>query len=1061
MAAFLGRRYKGILGTGSALGQEGVTLPSAAASGPVNTVAPVISGTAERGETLTSTTGTWTGTGIITYTYQWKRNGSDISGATSSTYVLVAADDNANITCLVTATDVGGSSSQLSNTLGPVLGSPYLLSAPVASGTAQVGQTLSTTNGSWQGIATITFTYQWRRDTVDITGATASTYVLVADDYATDVDCVVTATNGLGSASADSNDIANIAGIAPIISGVPTISSETQVGQTITATPASATGTPTPTTSWQWQRSSDGVTGWANISGATASTYTLVAADDTKYVRAVQTETNAVGSDSANSAASSQIVSGVAPVISGVPTISSENEVGETITATPASVTGTPTPTTTWQWQRSSDGVTGWADISGATSSTYTLVVADATKYVRVVQTETNALGSDSANSVASSQVVSYTFGNALLVDGTNDYATPSSPITTSATEFVISLWFRSTATGGGAATGFIATQSTESDGLVMANLDRVRIKLDGTSYDYSYSWSNDSDWHHYYWYRDSSGALYLCIDGGSANLLSSGASGGITFDYLFRRGTSNTVNLNGTIDDFYIAETTGSAANAASVYNSGNGANPQTVHSNNGVAFYQFNESSGLTAADSSGNGNDLTLTNFSGTYFVPHTPTYTPVLDSMTATPQFAWSVYQLSSSVTNCFECRRSSDNAETTIGFDSNGLLNTAAVSSHIGGGSGFAVDFYGAASSRNSSEATAANQMTYRASGVLGKPCFVVTNAQDARYPLSTAITGTSEITMFILFVTKDARVNGSSMSWLTDGTNTRGVLRELSDATKTNIGIYNGLGNDGQSVGSFLTDETTYLIEVRRDASNNTQYFINNSSIATSSFTNVPNIQDMAGLNANAELELYELTYFNTDISAADKAAYIAHINNEYGLSLPTYDADAQAYITAAGITDTTEQAAVNQLVLDLKGTGSTPSSTDLWTDAAAFYPISPTSLSAAAYNLRDTTTFNMTWANSPTHASTGVTFDGLTQYGDTGFNPSTASLANGYDLTLGVEIVNANITAVGLMAGTKGSNTRTQMLFVNGNLYQDIHNNSAGRWVTRRGWNISRTYDC
>ena len=78
-------------------------------AGPVNTVAPSISGTAERGETLTSTTGTWTGTGTITYAYQWKRNGSNISGATTSTYVLVAADDNANITCLVTATDDAGS----------------------------------------------------------------------------------------------------------------------------------------------------------------------------------------------------------------------------------------------------------------------------------------------------------------------------------------------------------------------------------------------------------------------------------------------------------------------------------------------------------------------------------------------------------------------------------------------------------------------------------------------------------------------------------------------------------------------------------------------------------------------------------------------------------------------------------------------------------------------------------------------------------------------------------------------------------------------------------------
>ena len=136
----------------------------------------------------------------------------------------------------------------------------------------------------------------------------------------------------------------------------------------------------------------------------------------------------------------------------------------------------------------------------------------------------------------------------------------------------------------------------------------------------------------------------------------------------------------------------------------------------------------------------------------------------------------------------------------------------------------------------------------------------------------------------------------------------------------------------------------------------------------------------------------------------------------------PSYDADAVAYFTAAGITDTTEKDAANQLVLDLKGTGSTPNSTDLWTDAAAFYPISPTSLSAAAYNLRDTTSFNMTWANSPTHASTGVTFDGSTQYGDTGFNPSTASLANGYDITLGMQIVNASVTCSWLIVWLIGA---------------------------------------
>jgi|14BtaG_2_1085337.scaffolds.fasta_scaffold03059_5 hypothetical protein len=390
-----------ILGTDSA---DSAASSQVAEGGPINSVAPAISGTAERTETLTSTTGTWTGTGTITYAYQWKRDGSNISGATSSTYVLVTADDNTNITCLVTATDDTGSSSQLSNSLGPVLGLPYLLAAPVASGTAQVGQTLSTTDGTWQGIATITFAYQWRRDAVNISGATSSTYTLVAADYSTDVDCVVTATNSLGSANADSNDISNIAGNVPVISGVPTISGTAQVLETLTASLASVSGVPTPTSTLQWQISDDGVSGWSNIVGETSTTYTIALADDDKYIRVSQTATNAEGSDTANSASTSE-VAGSVPVISGVPTLSGDAKVNSTLTATAASATGVPTPTTTFQWQRSDNGTSGWANISGATSSTYTAVSADEDKYLRAVQTETNALGSDSANSASSAQV--------------------------------------------------------------------------------------------------------------------------------------------------------------------------------------------------------------------------------------------------------------------------------------------------------------------------------------------------------------------------------------------------------------------------------------------------------------------------------------------------------------------------------------------------------------------------------------------------------------------------------------------------------------------------------
>lgn len=84
---------------------------------PSNTVAPVISGTAVVGQTLSSTTGTWIGTPIPTYTYQWYRGANPISGATSSTYTLVQADATFSVTCVVTATNPAGIASATSNAL--------------------------------------------------------------------------------------------------------------------------------------------------------------------------------------------------------------------------------------------------------------------------------------------------------------------------------------------------------------------------------------------------------------------------------------------------------------------------------------------------------------------------------------------------------------------------------------------------------------------------------------------------------------------------------------------------------------------------------------------------------------------------------------------------------------------------------------------------------------------------------------------------------------------------------------------------------------------------------
>lgn len=83
---------------------------------PVNTVAPVISGTATIGQTLTSTTGTWTSdTGVTGYLYQWYRGATLITGATNSTYILTISDVSYDITCKVAATDTDGTSAYVSS----------------------------------------------------------------------------------------------------------------------------------------------------------------------------------------------------------------------------------------------------------------------------------------------------------------------------------------------------------------------------------------------------------------------------------------------------------------------------------------------------------------------------------------------------------------------------------------------------------------------------------------------------------------------------------------------------------------------------------------------------------------------------------------------------------------------------------------------------------------------------------------------------------------------------------------------------------------------------------
>lgn len=349
---------------------------------PTNTVAPVIVGLPGVGVTLVLAGDTWAGTPAPTFTYQWKRDGGNISGATSATYQLQAADIGALITCTKTGTNgtAPDASADTSNSVGPVVALPVNNTEPVASATAVVGQTATCSEGDWTGA--VSLAYQWYEADVLVPGATLASFLLSTAGVS--VYCAVTATNTGGSTSQNSNAIGPV-GLVPQNITIPTITGTGAAGSTLTCSNGTWSGYPASLTfTRQWY--ADDVA----LSGETAATLLLTAYLAGKLITCEVVATNATGDSIPveTSNAVGPITS--APFFDAAPIITGTPAVGETLTATTPDLYGYPVPTKSYEWREN-----GLA-LSGETGSTFTLGAAQEGDTITVAVTATNTHGSDS-----------------------------------------------------------------------------------------------------------------------------------------------------------------------------------------------------------------------------------------------------------------------------------------------------------------------------------------------------------------------------------------------------------------------------------------------------------------------------------------------------------------------------------------------------------------------------------------------------------------------------------------------------------------------------------------
>ena len=386
---------------------------------------PSISGTVQSGQTLTASSGTWSG--ASSYKYQWQRCDStgascaNVGGATGQSYVLAAADVGSTMRVVVTATSRYGSSSASSAPTAlvaaapsgpPPVVPPSSISPPVITGSLLQGQTLSSSTGSWNGTQPLSYSYQWYRCDSGgnncVASVTGSTDLLGSADVGHTIRVTGGASNSAGSANSTSAATAVVTAgtAAPTNVSPPVITGSLQQGQTLSSSTGSWNGTQPLSYSYQWYRCDSA--GNNCVATATGSTDLLGSADVGSTIRVTVSASNSAGSANSTSAATAVVTAPTsAPTNVSPPVITGSLLQGQTLSSGTGSWNGTQPLSYSYQWYRCDSAGNNCA--ASVTGSSDALGSADVGHTIRVTVSASNSVGSANSTSAATAVVTAPT----------------------------------------------------------------------------------------------------------------------------------------------------------------------------------------------------------------------------------------------------------------------------------------------------------------------------------------------------------------------------------------------------------------------------------------------------------------------------------------------------------------------------------------------------------------------------------------------------------------------------------------------------------------------------